>query len=216
VPRLDYTCSLDERSGIALSWSLGAGFVDIQVEGAGGGWVSAGVVDDNLKMVAAPPHRVVVLNAQDGNAGVYAMTSYESSGMQAVSAGTFGIAPTLLLSTAGKLVLRYRQHLNASDVPVALDGSNNVMYAKGDAYWPSMHQQWGTTAVYWRAGKCVAPSRIDVPGYLMLVLPLLGALVVMTPFRRLRLGHALLQKRLASISRLPWSVDSREGRRFQR
>jgi hypothetical protein len=57
---------------------------------------------------------------------MYAMTAYSSSGMQSVSMATYAVSPQLLMSASGRLVLRYRQYTNASDVPIAITGYNNV------------------------------------------------------------------------------------------
>ena len=55
------------------------------------------------------------------------------------------------------------------------------------------------------AGKCYIPSTIDIPGYLVLSLPFLGAVFAMTPLKSTSLGRFLLHRRLSPISVVaPW------------
>jgi hypothetical protein len=86
------------------------------------------------------------------------------------------------------------------------------MYALASGFYPSMHEYDGSMSVWWSEGRCVPPRVVDVPGFALWALLLLGPLLVWTPLRRTAMGHALLQGRVSTISALPhWLHKSTLG-----
>jgi predicted ferric reductase len=169
--------------------------------------VSAGVVGANTMMVASPPHSVLLYSFQTGSAAMYAMTGYQSSQLKAVNPKALGVEPLLLEAAGNKLMMRFRQHLQGAGVPLDLEGGNNIMYAWSPFNYPATHQVQGVVKVSWLEGTAVkAPlgrGGAVVPGYILMLLPLLGGIITLTPLRKSVLGRLLLQKRLATITRLP-------------
>lgn len=108
-------------------------------------------------------------------------------------------------SASGQMVLRFRQFLNASAVPLSTSGTAHVLWASSSSQpFPSKHDHEGYATLHLDSGTCTLPSESsNVPGFVVLTLPLLGAILARTPMHATNLGRFLLQRRLAAISVLP-------------
>ena len=203
-------CLLDAARGLVLSWDVRAreGFLELQLEGDGEGWLGGGLTrSDSTAMVAAPSHKVLIADYTTGGAPVLvSMEGYEAASLVPVNATAFGVAPTLLQAAGGKLVLRYRQDLDrAGPGRVDLDGQSDFMYAYSPFAYPNLHVVAAATAVHWPSGTC-NPAWVlpEIEGYWLLpLLPLLGLLAVaLLTFcypGPCGLGKTLLQRRLGPM-----------------
>lgn len=203
-------CLLDASRGLVLSWDVRAreGFMELQLEGDGEGWLGGGLTrSDSAAMVAAPSHKVLIADYATGGAPVLvSMEGYEAASLVPVNATAFGVAPTLLQAAGGKLVLRYRQDLDkAAPGKVDLDGQSDFMYAYSPFAYPNLHVVAAATAVHWPSGTC-NPAWVlpEIEGYWLLpLLPLLGllavALLTLCYPGPCGLGKTLLQRRLGPM-----------------
>jgi hypothetical protein len=215
-PLAEGACLLDAAAGLILSWDTRGvaargsdGFVEVQLEGNGEGWIGGGLTRaDSTAMVATPSHKVLIADyAMGGEPSLVSMEGYEAFTLFPVNASDFGVSPTLVQAAGGKLVLRYRQDVRqAAPGRIDLSGQTNFIFAYSPFGYPSMHTVSATTRVHWPSGTC-NPAWVlpDIEGYWLLpLIPLLALLVLHLCLRPcypgpLGLGKTLLQRRLAPI-----------------
>lgn len=204
------TCLLDASRGLVLSWDVKpqGGYVELQLEGDGEGWLGGGLTrSDSTAMVATPSHKVLIADYATGGApALVSMEGYEAATLVPVNASDYGVTPTLLQAAGGKLVLRFRQELDkAAPGKVNLDGQSHFMYAYSPFPYPTFHVVAAATAVHWPSGTC-NPAWVlpEVEGYWLLpLLPLLGlltaALLALCYPGPCGLGKTLIQRRLGPM-----------------
>lgn len=210
IDQLRYACALDRSNGVILSWvpDPSEKFVDIQIQGKGSGYISAGVVQGNVLMVDTPPHQAMVFDSGSSYTALYSIHGYKASDLGEISMISNGV-DLLLMETAGdNLLVRYRQYAENSTVPLTLHKSNNIMWVHSYQPFGEVHTSQGTVKVYWQDGFCVpVEESLTFSGLvLMVVVGVLGPLVVWTPVRSTPFGRVLLQQRVAPITKLPTVV----------
>lgn len=213
VPALQASCVLDAGLGMALSWRLDPNldYVELQLEGAGQGWISGGLVTVDKLMVSRPRHKVLVYDYTAGSPIFISMEGYLAEDMVENNASTYGVTPLLTQGAGGKLFMRYRQLIDKANVPVDLSKTTTFMWAWAEQPYPEMHDSFGSVILNWRDGTCEPPAVLpELEGYWLLLFPFLAVLVTWTCLRNTRTddcGKTLLQRRLGPIARIPAWLD---------
>jgi len=213
VPALQASCILDAGRGMALSWSLDPNldYVELQLEGAGQGWISGGLVTVDKLMVSRPRHKVLVYDYTAGSPIFISLEGYLAENMVENNASTYGVTPLLTQAAGGKLFMRYRQLIHKANVPVDLSKTTTFMWAWAKRPYPDMHNSFGSVILNWRDGTCKPPLILpELEGYWLLFFPFFAVLVTWTCLRNTReddCGKTLLQRRLGPIARIPAWLD---------
>lgn len=213
IPSLRARCVLDEPTGMALSWRLDPTleFVDLQLEGAGKGWIAGGLVTADKLMVSRPRHKVLLYDFTAGEARFLSLEGYLPRNLVATNASAYGVAPLLLQAAGGKMFMRYRQVFDKAIVPVDLLESTSFMWAWSEHSFPEMHAAARTVLLHWADGTCSPPLILPaLEGYWLLLFPFLAVFVTWTSMRKTNeddCGRTLLQRRLGAILPLPAWVD---------
>ena len=213
VPALQASCILDVGRSMALSWKVDPNldYVDLQLEGAGQGWISGGLVSVDKLMVSRPRHKVLLYDYTAGSPIFISLEGYLPKNLVEINASTYGVIPLLTQGAGGKLFMRYHQSIHEANVPVDLSERTTFMWAWAQRPYPEMHDSFGSVILNWRDGTCEPPLILpELEGYWLLFFPFLAVLVTWTCLRNTReddCGKTLLQRRLGPIARIPAWLD---------
>ncbi|GAB5033252.1 ferric reductase [Nannochloropsis oceanica] len=213
VPALQASCILDVARSMALSWKVDPNldYVELQLEGAGQGWISGGLVSVDKLMVSRPRHKVLLYDYTAGSPIFISLEGYLPKNLVEINASTYGVIPLLSQGAGGKLFMRYHQSINKANVPVDLSERSTFMWAWAEGPYPEMHNSFGSVILNWRDGTCEPPLILpELEGYWLLFFPFLAVLVTWTCLRNTRVddcGKTLLQRRLGPIMHIPAWLD---------